>query len=105
MATPTLPAAPKSAGSFIQRYADWLLGFGVLGLLLTLVTPLPPWVLDLLLAVNLTSSVLLLMVTVHVREATDLSTFPTLLLFTTLFRLGLNVASTRLILSMPVSLA
>ncbi|MEZ6016026.1 MAG: flagellar biosynthesis protein FlhA [Planctomycetota bacterium] len=86
-------------GSFLQRYADWLLGFGVLGLLLTLVTPLPTWILDLLLAVNITSSVLLLMVTVHVRESTELSTFPTILLFTTLFRLGLNVASTRLILS------
>jgi len=83
----------------MQRYADWLLGFGVLGLLLTLVAPLPTWILDLLLAVNLTTSVLLLMVTVHVRESTELSTFPTILLFATLFRLGLNVASTRLILS------
>ncbi len=99
MATTSTAAPNGAARGPLQRYADWLLGFGVLGLILTLVTPLPPWILDLLLAVNITASVLLLMVTVNVRESTELSTFPTILLFTTLFRLGLNVASTRLILS------
>jgi flagellar biosynthesis protein FlhA len=99
MVASTDKVTPSASAGFLQRYADWLLGFGVLGLLLTLVAPLPTWILDLLLAVNLTSSVLLLMVTVHVRESTELSTFPTILLFTTLFRLGLNVASTRLILA------
>jgi len=83
----------------LKRMTDWMLGFGVLGLLLTLVAPLPPVALDLLLALNLSSAILILMATMHVRESTELSTFPTILLFATLFRLGLNVASTRLILS------
>ena len=83
----------------LKRVTDWLLGFGVLGLLLTLVAPLPPVVLDLLLAVNLSAAVMLLMLTMHARSSTEISTFPTILLFATLFRLGLNVASTRLILT------
>ncbi|MEM9380819.1 MAG: flagellar biosynthesis protein FlhA [Planctomycetota bacterium] len=83
----------------LKRATDWILGIGVLGLLLTLVAPLPPVVLDLLLALNLSAAVLILMATMQVRESTELSTFPTILLFATMFRLGLNVASTRLILS------
>tara|TARA_R110002126_G_scaffold28577_2_gene95308 strand:+ start:291 stop:2396 length:2106 start_codon:yes stop_codon:yes gene_type:complete len=86
-------------GLVLKRWSDWLLGLGLLGLLVTLLTPLPPIALDLLLAANLTGAVLLLMVVLNARKATDLSTFPTLLLFTTMFRLGLNVASTRLILT------
>ena len=68
----------------LKRMTDWMLGFGVLGLLLTLVAPLPPVALDLLLALNLSSAILILMATMHVRESTELSTFPTILLFATL---------------------
>ncbi len=89
----------QATGGFLKKHADWILGLGVLGLVLTLIAPLPPQVLDILLAINLTASLLLLLVTLNARSATELSVFPTLLLFTTLFRLGLNVASTRLILS------
>ena len=89
----------KSFGRFLNRWSDLLLGLGVLGLLVTLVSPLPPLALDLLIATNMTAGVLLLMVTINARSSTELSTFPTILLFTTLFRLGLNVASTRLILT------
>jgi flagellar biosynthesis protein FlhA len=95
--------APKAgifaSGNLLKRYADWVMGIGVLGLLVTLITPIAPGALDLLLATNITISILLLMVTMNARTATELSTFPTILLFATLFRLGLNVASTRLILS------
>ncbi|MDA0948770.1 MAG: flagellar biosynthesis protein FlhA, partial [Planctomycetota bacterium] len=91
--------AAERFGSNLKRYSDWLLGLGLLGLLATLLSPLPPLALDLLLATNLTGSILLLMVVLNAQRATDLSTFPTLLLFTTMFRLGLNVASTRLILT------
>jgi len=87
-----------SVGGFLKKYADWVMGLGVLALLVTLITPVPPALLDVLLCVNIATAVLLLMVTMNSKEATDLSTFPTILLFTTLFRLGLNVASTRLIL-------
>jgi flagellar biosynthesis protein FlhA len=86
-------------GGRTKNLSDWFLGFGVLGLMLTLIAPLPPMALDLLLAVNLSGAVMLLMLTMHARDATELSAFPTILLFATLFRLGLNVASTRLILT------
>ena len=89
----------QGAGSFLVRHADWVVGIGVLGMLVTLVTPVSPLVLDILLASNVTISLLMLLVTMNVRGASELTTFPTILLFATLFRLGLNVASTRLILS------
>ena len=63
-----------------------------------MVVPLPTALLDLLLAVNITASMLILLVTMYVRRALDFSTFPSLLLIATLFRLALNVSSTRLIL-------
>ena len=85
-------------GALLGRYSDWVMGLGVLGLMLTLLMPLPPAALDVLLAVNITASLLMLLVTMNVRSSAELSTFPTILLFATLFRLGLNVASTRLIL-------
>ena len=98
-----MKAAPKNptqaAGTFLKKYADWALGLGVLGLIVTLITPIAPPILDVLLACSITVSLLLLLVTMNARSASDLSTFPTILLFTTLFRLGLNVASTRLILT------
>jgi len=89
----------EQTGSFLKRRSEWIVGIGVLGLMITLITPLPPLLLDLLLACNITIAVLLLMVTMNARSALELSTFPTLLLFTTLFRMGLNVASTRRILT------
>ena len=97
--TPTANPGLHRAASLLTKYSDWVLGLGVLGLVLTLVSPVPPLVLDLLLAVNITAALLLLLVTMNARKAVELSVFPTLLLFATLFRLGLNVASTRLILS------
>jgi flagellar biosynthesis protein FlhA len=89
----------QGAGAFLVRHADWVVGVGVLGMLVTLITPVSPVVLDVLVASNITISLLLLLVTMNVRAAAELTTFPTILLFATLFRLGLNVASTRLILS------
>jgi flagellar biosynthesis protein FlhA len=97
--SPTQAASLQRAGAVLGKYADWILGVGVLGLVLTLISPVPPAALDVLLAVNITLSLLLLLVTMNARTAVELSVFPTVLLFATLFRLGLNVASTRLILS------
>jgi flagellar biosynthesis protein FlhA len=89
----------QGAGRWLMRHADWVLGIGVLGLMVTLIVPLPPALLDVLLASNVTFSLLLLLVTINVRSSAELSTFPAILLFATLFRLGLNVASTRAILA------
>jgi type III secretion protein V len=63
-----------------------------------MVVPLPTWLLDLLIATNLASSVVILLVSMYVSEALKIASFPTLLLITTLVRLSLNVSSTRLIL-------
>jgi flagellar biosynthesis protein FlhA len=91
---------PLSAmAGFLDRYADWAMGLGVLGLVFTLIVPVSPALLDVLVAVNIGISLMLLLVTMNARNASELSTFPTILLFTTLFRLGLNVASTRSILT------
>jgi len=97
--TNTRPNPVWTAGAFVQRWADWFLGIGVLGLVLVLIVPVAPAVLDVLLAINLAGSLLLLLLTLNARSAVELSTFPAILLFTTLFRLGLNVASTRLIMT------
>ncbi|MFM7215741.1 MAG: FHIPEP family type III secretion protein, partial [Verrucomicrobiota bacterium] len=71
----------------------------VIGALLLLIQPVPAPLLDGLIVISLGSSILTLLVVLFLRDPAEFSTFPTLLLITTLFRLGLNVASTRLILS------
>ena len=71
---------------------------GVVGIVLLLVVPLPAALLDLLIAVNITASLVILLTSMYVRRPLDFSVFPSLILVFTLFRLGLNVASTRLVL-------
>jgi len=95
----SVPSDTNKLGLWLARYSDWVMGVGVIGLMITLLTPLPPGILDVLLAFNVTASLLILLVAMNVKGSTELSTFPTILLLATLFRLGLNVASTRLILS------
>jgi flagellar biosynthesis protein FlhA len=95
----TLDSRLAGLAATTRRHSDWLLGLGALGLVATLVVPVPAPVLDLLIALNLATSLLLILVVTSTRSAAELSTFPTLLLLATLFRLGLNVASTRQILS------
>jgi type III secretion protein V len=70
----------------------------IVAILALIVVPLPTLLIDMLLGVNITVSVLLLMVALYIPNAVALSSFPSLLLFTTLFRLALNIASTKLIL-------
>ncbi|MDP3803066.1 flagellar biosynthesis protein FlhA [Brevundimonas sp.] len=72
---------------------------GVIGVILLLILPIPKFLLDLLLAISLVSSVLILMTAVMMKRPLDFAIFPTVLLVATLFRLGLNLASTRLVLS------
>ncbi|CDG01283.1 flagellar biosynthesis protein FlhA [Clostridium chauvoei] len=82
-----------------KKNLDVLVAFGVLGIVLMIIIPLPPFVLDILLAFNITLSAVIIMITMFTTNVLQLSVFPTLLLVTTLFRLGLNISSTRLILS------
>jgi flagellar biosynthesis protein FlhA len=81
-----------------MRHNDLFLAAGVVGILVVMLFPLPTIALDLLLTVNITISLLTLLIALYVVKPLDFSVFPTVLLVTTLFRLSLNVASTRLIL-------
>jgi flagellar biosynthesis protein FlhA len=90
-------APPTTAGTLLQR-SEMLLSLALLGLLVIFLVPLPTLLLDMLLALNLGATILLLLVTLTVRQPLEFSTFPSLLLLLTLYRLALNVASTRLIL-------
>ncbi|WP_305671612.1 flagellar biosynthesis protein FlhA, partial [Falsiroseomonas sp.] len=78
---------------------DVALGLGVVLLVAVLVVPLPAWMMDAGLAVSITASVLVLMVSLFMRRPLDFTSFPTVLLLTTLLRLALNVATTRAILT------
>ncbi|GIG24089.1 flagellar biosynthesis protein FlhA [Cellulomonas denverensis] len=71
---------------------------GVVGIVLLLVVPLPAALLDVLIAINITASLVILLTAMYVKRPLDFSVFPSLILVFTLFRLGLNVASTRLVL-------
>jgi len=71
---------------------------GVVGIILLLIVPVPPPLLDVLIITNILFALLILLVTMFVRKPLDFSVFPSLLLVATLFRLGLNVASTKLVL-------
>jgi flagellar biosynthesis protein FlhA len=82
----------------ITRNPDIVLAIGILLILCLLIVPLPTILLDLFLAISIALSVLILMVSIYLVKPLDFSSFPTILLITTLFRLGLNVATTRLIL-------
>jgi flagellar biosynthesis protein FlhA len=82
----------------LLKYADLWLVFALFGTILLLILPVPPLLLDLLLTVSISMSLLTLLVILYLRQPAEFTVFPTLLLFVTLFRLALNVASTRLIL-------
>jgi flagellar biosynthesis protein FlhA len=90
---------------FLKRFekytknTDLLIAFGLLGIMAVMIVPMPAFLLDVSLTFSLALSILILLISVYVTKALDFSVFPSLLLITTLFRLALNVATTRLILS------
>jgi flagellar biosynthesis protein FlhA len=85
--------------SALTKRPDILLAVGVMGILVVLVFPLPALILDLLLALSIILSVLILMTALFIENPLEFSIFPTVLLIATMFRLALNLASTRLILA------
>ena len=89
-----------SGGIFarLRRNGDVVLAVGVILILALMIVPLPAMMLDVLLALNITIAILILMVSLYINNPLELSVFPGLLLILTIFRLSLNVASTRLIL-------
>ena len=94
------PPRPRRASLPLSSLggADAGLAIGVVLIVALMVVPLPTWMLDILLAGNLSAAMAILLVVLYVPDAISIATFPTLLLITTLFRLALNVSSTRLIL-------
>ncbi len=82
----------------LTENSDLAVAIGILAVLAVMIIPVPPIVLDLLLAITLSFAIIILLVSVYTKKPLDFSTFPAVLLVTTLFRLSLNVASTRNIL-------
>jgi len=93
MTTPPTPTAPR------WHALDWVVPIGILLAVMVIMAPVPAAILDILLAANLTLSVLALLGAIAARTPLELSIFPTFLLVSTLVRLVLNVATTRLVLS------
>ena len=85
--------------NFSKRIPDFLLPVGIIACLMVIFVPLPPALMDILLAANISVAVVILLSTVYVKSPLELSVFPSLLLGTTLARLALNVGTTRLILT------
>jgi flagellar biosynthesis protein FlhA len=88
----------KELWSWVAR-GDVALAVGIVGIVVLLILPIPAFLLDLFLSLSITSAVLILMTAILIKKPLEFTAFPTVLLVTTLFRLGLNLASTRLILS------
>lgn len=83
----------------MKRLFNNMISVFVVLIVLFLLIPLPPFLLDVFFIFNISISLIILLITMNIKEALEFSIFPSLLLITTLFRLGLNISSTRLILS------
>jgi type III secretion protein V len=98
----TMAAYFRSTGpvreSALARYSDLLLVAGIVAIVAMMVLPLPAWLIDLLVAVNIASGIVLLLLGVYIVSPLEFSVFPSVLLMTTLFRLSLSIATTRMIL-------
>jgi flagellar biosynthesis component FlhA len=81
----------------LTNNSDILMAALVVGILVFMILPLPAFILDLLLSFNITFSIVILLVGMYIVHPLQLSSFPTILLLATLFRLSLNIASTRII--------
>ncbi len=96
--TEAMVAEPRNSNfGFIQRSETWL-AIAMLLMLIVLIIPLPTFLLDMFLAFNLAAGIMLLLVVLGAKQPLDVSVFPSMLLLLTLFRLSLNVSTTRLIL-------
>ena len=102
MSSPTASILPPWLNR-LDRYRPLLVPVGVIGLIAVIVVPLPPFIMDMMIAANIALAALILMTTIFVKSPLEFSVFPSLLLGTTLFRLVLNIATTRMILAADVS--
>ena len=93
----TSPALPGGLAR-VLRQSDVVLALAVVVIVTMMVIPLPPFLIDLLITLNFALSITILLIAMYVQEPLQFSVFPSLLLIVTLFRLGLNISSSRLIL-------
>ncbi len=89
--------SPREMMGWVMR-GEVALAIGVVGVIVLLIVPVPAFLLDVLLSLSITSAVLILMTSLLIKRPLEFTAFPTVLLVTTLYRLALNIASTRLIL-------
>lgn len=85
-------------GGWLKR-GEVIMAVGVISIIVILIVPMPSWVLDILLSLSITSAILILMTGLFIKKPLEFSSFPTVLLVTTLFRLALNITSMRIILT------
>ncbi len=98
MSTAALAANTLPAGSILQRLREYVLPLVAISVIFVMLVPLPAFGLDFLLSISMAASIVVFLSSVQIRRAVELSVFPTLLLLLTLFRLALNIASSRRIL-------
>lgn len=91
-------AADLPREGLVARFSDVFLVAGIVAIVALMVLPLPLWLIDLLVAVNIASGLVLILIAVYVAGPLEFSVFPSVLLMTTLFRLALSIATTRMIL-------
>src|ERR671916_945141 len=92
--------SPKTAPTFqkLTKHTDLIAAAAVVLVVVMLIIPLPPFLLDLFITLNISAALAILVATLYLQRALDFAAFPSLLLITTLFRLAINVSVTRLIL-------
>ena len=93
-----MPDFMKKIGEYGERFSEIGVAFGIVAIIGLIMIPIPGGLLDFLLVVNITLGIMILLLTLFTTNVLQFSTFPTVLLVTTMFRLGLNISSTRLIL-------
>ena len=91
-------AANSKSGSPLSRYTDIALVAGIVAIIALMIVPLPNWAIDILVAVNISGGILLLLLAIYISTPLEFSVFPSVLLISTLFRLALSIATTRMIL-------
>lgn len=94
-----MPDFIKNLSKYGEKFSEIGVAFGIVGIIGLIMIPIQGGILDFLLVINITVGIIILLLTLFTTNVLQFSTFPTLLLVTTMFRLGLNISSTRLILS------
>lgn len=94
-----MPEFIRNTIDIFNKYIEVIIAFAIIAIIGIIIIPMPSFILDILLVVNITLGVIILLLTLFTKNVLEFSTFPTLLLVTTMFRLALNISSTRLILS------